>query len=202
MLFQFIFYNQNGKFGFKLIYLFIYSTALIHYFFQNDCWRNFSGCSCLVKIFNVCGYDNVHSLKCINDKHLNELEEYVNQNRQIIQSMDCEHSNVYGAQHKFQLLPGHRAYILRWCETQHQNQSHADDICKESLLNNPAFSTIMVEIIRSALNNYTKSPNARRFSEVLMNFCIYLYIMASKASYELISANLPIPKAKTIRKYL
>lgn len=201
-MFQSIFHNQHGKFCLQNSYLSIYSTALINYFFQNDFWKNFSGCSCLEKIFNVCGYDNVHSLKCINEKHLNDLEEYVNQNRQIIQGLDCKHSNVYGAQNKFQLMPGHRAYILKWCENQHQNQSHADDIFKESLLNHPAFSTIMVDIIRSALNNHTRSPNARRFSDVLMNFCTYLYIMAGKASYELISANLPIPKAKTIRKCL
>lgn len=144
----------------------------------------------------------------MNEKCLNELEEHVNENRQIlgqiIQSLDCDHANLYGALKRFQLLPGHRALFLSWCEIQRQSLDqieHAEN-SRESLLNNPAFSIILVEIIRSALNNHTKSPNARRFSKLLMNFCIYLYIMAGKACYELISANLPIPKAKTIRKCL
>lgn len=88
--------------------------------------------------------------------------------------------------------------LLKWC----QDLAEERDSLNESIdINSAAFSPIMVELIRSALKNQNKAPNARRFSEVIMNFSIYLYIMAGKACYEIISSNLPLPKANTISEY-
>lgn len=168
-------------------------------------FHTFSGCSCLKNILINCGYDNTASLKCIIPDHLLEIDEYVDQNRHVISSLNCAHSKIYEAQGKFRLLPGHRSYILKWIQTQNETTDitkHQSQVDKNLIrIDNPAFSPIMMELIRSALENHSRSPNARRFSEMLMNFSIHVYIMAGRACYEMISANIPIPKATTICEY-
>lgn len=71
---------------------------------------------------------------------------------------------------------------------------------KTFTVENPAFSTVLREIISSALTNFNRDPKTRVFSDLLMKFSIYIYILAGIASYEVISANLPLPKATTICK--
>lgn len=121
----------------------------------------------------------------------------VEKNREIINELRCDHSKIYDAQQKFKILLGHRTLIIQWSDElskRHSSQS-------ESELSHPAFSQILNEIIQSAVTNQNKPPNARRFSKVLTNFSLYLYIMAGKSCYEVISSNLPIPKANTISMY-
>lgn len=130
---------------------------------------------------------------------MNELEEEVNKNRQVIQKLDCKHASNYASQEKFHFLLGHRSLILKWSgELMEKNENLNETI----QLNNPCFSPILVELIRSALTNRDKTPNARRFSDILMQFSVYLYIMAGKSCYEIISSNLPIPKSYTIMKHI
>lgn len=156
-------------------------------------WNDFPGCECLKLILINSGYDNLASLNCINCDSLTKLEDDIEKNRQIVENLTCDHKNIYLERDTFQFLPGHRALLIEWCKN--QLKDHQDDLFNK---NHPAFSTILSEIIGSALNNYNKSANSHRYSEVLVDFSIYLYIMAGKACYETLSLNLPIPKAGTI----
>lgn len=155
-------------------------------------WKTFKGCICLKQILIASGYDNHHSLICMDEEKLNELEEKTDFN----QKFDCSHLKIYNEQKKFKLLLGHRYLILKFC----QDLSMVDKSNSEVRIDHPAFSPIMIEMIRSALTNYQKTPNTRRFSNLLMDFSICLYIMAGKACYEMVSGNLPIPKPITICK--
>lgn len=158
-------------------------------------WKTFPGCSCLKQILIVSGYDNIHSLMCINEEKFNELEDQVLIDRQKV---DCDHLTIYEAQPKFKLLLGHRSLILKWCA----DLTRTDNSSNESIqTNHPAFSPIMNRIMLSAVKNFNKTSNARRFPELLMQFLIYLYIMAGRACYEIIFANLPIPKASSISTF-
>lgn len=81
----------------------------------DNIWTNFPGCECLKVILVCSGYDNLPSLKCINSDLLIELENHVEENRWMMQNMNCNHKLVYEKQNKYGFLPGHRALLLEWC---------------------------------------------------------------------------------------
>lgn len=144
-----------------------------------------------------CGFDSPDYLNYLKENNINELEEYINKDRKIldISGLNCLHINTYLSQQTFKLLPFHRILVLNWSHTEPVNTS------KDSFnIDNPAFSPILKEMIRAALSNYNKLPTNNRFSDQLMNYSLYLYIMSGKACYEILCANLPMPKASTIRK--
>lgn len=68
-------------------------------------------------------------------------------------------------------------------------------------IDNPNFSNLLKEMITSALKNGNKPPQARRYSEVLLDFSMYMFMLSGRALYETLSENLPIPKSSTIRRY-
>lgn len=160
----------------------------------------FPGCECVKFILTESGYENRLSLKRLNDPELIKLEEYVGQNHWITEKLRCDHAKVYQTSTKFAFLPGHRALLLDWCQNLGQNESKIDEI-EEFIKNNSASSPILRELISNELSNYGKPSQSRRFSRVLVDFSIYLYIMSGKACYEVLCANLPLLKAGTVRKY-
>jgi len=150
------------------------------------------------------GFDNVLSLKLITDDHIDDFEKSIDSNRNIfLDGLDCVHATLYRNQKAFKFLPAHKIILLKWPA---QISSVEDQITSTNELNrmcaidHPAFSPVMREMIMSALSNFNKDPKGRTFSEVLMNFSIYMYILAGKVSYETICANLLLPKAGTVRK--
>lgn len=146
-----------------------------------------------------CGYDNIYSLKLINDDKLNALEMEMNTHPQVIQSFNCTHSKVYKSQPKFKILLGHRTLLLHWIQNLSQTENQSSE--RSIDIDHPALSKIMSEILRCFLANHNKPPNNRRFSELVMNYSIYLYILAGKACYEIICENLPLPKVSTISMF-
>lgn len=166
---------------------------------SDNIWINFPGCECVKSILINSGYDNWYSLKCLNDTLLVKVEENVGQNRWITEKLCCEHAKQYHTAKKFEFLPGHSTMLLDWCQNLSQNRSKTDEI-KSFITKHPAFSPILREILSNALSNYEKPSNTRRFSQNVIDFSIYMYIMSGKACYEVLSANLPLPKAGTVRK--
>lgn len=133
--------------------------------------------------------------------HLNQLENQIGQDRTIFNSfgVDCSHITTYMNQQNFKFLPGHRFSISSYVERMVTARATNDP--NESIqIDDPAFTPLLREMIRTSLNNYGKLSTNNRFTELLMNFSIYIYIMAGKSCYEVICANLPLPKAGTIRK--
>lgn len=160
-------------------------------------WNKFPGCACLKSILINSGFDNRASLKCMNSNLISEIEKDVENDRSFLENLTCDHKNRYLNHNKFEFIPGHRALIIDWCE----NDLNSDDRNDVFDKNHPAFSYILKELIDSAMQNYKKHPNTRRYSNKLKDFCIFLYIMAGRACYETLSENLPIPKAGSICKY-
>lgn len=136
----------------------------------------------------------------ITENHLIEFENYVNSSREsILDGLNCSHATIYRNQSLFKFLPGHRIIILSWpAQIPFDKDSH--EAVETFSVKNPAFSPILREIISSALTNYNRDPKTRIFSDLLMRFSVFIYILAGKASYEVICSNLPLPKAGTIRK--
>lgn len=160
-------------------------------------WVSFLGCKCSKSILIECGYESEASLKCLNEILLNEVEEYVNSNKdELLKKIDCEHKKTYTNQKQFKFLLGQRAIILDWCQNHLKNNTTPKfDMKHES------FPPLLQDIIDTSLSNYNTPDNRHRYTNLINDFSIYLYIMAGKACYEVLSANLNLPKASTIRKY-
>lgn len=173
---------------------------------DNELWKKWSGCQCVQEILIQNGYDNVNSLKLLSESSLKELENCIQEDWQrILNSVEksleksckkCTHLEIYSKQKKFAFLIGHKTLLLKWC--QELNEVKIEE--QSFFIDNPAFPPMLQNIISTALNNTGKEARARRFP-LLLDFAIYLYIMAGKTSYEIIAANIPFPKAKTISKF-
>lgn len=148
----------------------------------------------LINFLKENAYDNAFALKLLTSNTVNYLEEVGLEN--------SEYSKYYN-----KLLPGHRATLLaipalveEFQRTENfksivvdNNHVHVDD---------PKFSFILQQIIKTSNENANKDANHRRFSEELKYFSMLLYIMCGTISYELISNNIPLPQASTTCKYL
>lgn len=146
------------------------------------------------------------SLNRLNESILDELATCIN--REFIQSFECDHKKIYEEiyeeKQQFKFLPGHRVLLLEWAKKQHWGQQNiaSNSTSDETIqINHPAFSPIFRDIIRSALKNHDRPPTGHRFSALLTDFCMYIYIMAGKECYETLSGNICISKAGTMCKY-
>lgn len=137
------------------------------------------------------GFDKPEYLYGITELQLEQLEEYINQRKNILANIECSHKEIYQNSQNFKLLPGHRTLILNLSKRPPQTDTN-------QAIEHPAFSILLQNLIQTALNNYEKPASYNRYSELLMDFAIYIYIMAGKACYEVIAANLPIPSVVTI----
>lgn len=169
---------------------------------MNQIWDSFPGCECLKYILINCGYDNIASLKLIDNENIRDLEEYVKKNRSslTLENLECAHKNRYLETRKFEFLIGHKALLIDWCKNY---LNDPDNLAPKDVFigNHSSFSVILRELVYSAVSNEHKNATNHRYSDKLMDFCIYLFIMSGKACYEFMSANLPIPKAGTICKF-
>lgn len=159
-------------------------------------WENFNICKCLKIILKENGFDNCLSLRQLNVETLHTLEDYIEKNRNFLEKLPSCHDTMYKNQTPFSFLPGHRISLLHLPEYLTESDTRSDTFS----IDNPAFSRILKELVMSSLNNANKPQTARRFSKVLLDFSMYIYMASGRASYEILSANLPMPKVSTIRK--
>lgn len=161
-------------------------------------WSIFRGCSCLKDILCKNGFDSPEYLDGLTEEQLDSFEESISQNRRNFGdvSVKCEHLDFYNNEsQKFKFLPGHRIFLLNFSKS---IQSFSSTPSSNQSFEHPAFPILLRDMINTALNNHGKSVQNNRYPELLMDFAIYIYIMAGKACYEVISANLPLPSAVTI----
>lgn len=137
------------------------------------------------------------SLRCLNEAILINLEQQVDQKRGRIigNNLKCKHYMINSSE-EFKFLLGHKQLLLNFC----QNIGDISPSDKFSI-NSPAFQPVLREMITASLKNYNKSENIRRFPELLIQFAIYIYILAGKQSYEVLCSNMMLPKSGTICKF-
>lgn len=162
-------------------------------------WKKLKICKCVKKLLILNAFDNINSLECLNNDSLNDIEEQVNANSDWLNELPECHKQ-YKNQTIFKLLPAHRAVILNIPRIV-STFNIQDKIQQFDQFSHPAFSDIMNELIESSLKNYGKNPTNNRYSKILMDMSIYIYIIGGKMMYETLSANLPIPSSATVRKF-
>lgn len=168
-------------------------------------WIKWKGCKCIEYISKKNGYDNASSLELLDDNKLEQVENLLETDRQHILNeifdtaeKKCNHFKTYTNQKKIAFLLGHKTLLLRWCQDLKENRLKGEAELTKIITENAAFSPIMKGLLLAALKNYHKTPNNHRFSDVLMDFAIYIYIMMGRAAYEIVAANTALPKAQTI----
>lgn len=152
---------------------------------------------CLVKILKVCGFTSKAVLKHIDTETVNILEKFCNQNREFVKSALI--GSLYENMQPFQFVPGHRILLLNMPKYVVSNQSiDTRAVSDDSMV---TYSTIMKSLIENAKKNLDRSDTGNRYNSISKAYATYLYLMAGKACYECLCANLPLPKADTVCKY-
>lgn len=155
---------------------------------------------CVHKILNYSAYDSLNVLKELNEEKIVEIEKFISDNKDIVNSLECCHSEKYKQQKNFKFLPGHRAILLS------VQKKILEDFESEKKLNidtrsNSEFSVILNELIKSANINCVRSKNQSTYTDAIKYFCTYIYLLSGKSAYETLQRNLPIPSTKTICMY-
>lgn len=153
-------------------------------------------CKCVEIMLIECGFTDHLTIRKLNCETITLLESYLEKNRHILEKLPKCHGSNYRKQHSFSFLPAHRLIILDLPETL------SDSIAKPDLFpaDHPAFSYILKEMISSALKNFNRPQTGRRYSKGLLDFSMYICMSGGRATYEILSENLPMPKASTISK--
>lgn len=149
----------------------------------------------IIKIFEESGFETISTLELLTSSYIDDIEEIVNTNRALVIN------TRYKTDGKFKFLPGHRALLLnlpKEIEKRRNNDNLNHQYSKEADFYK--FSLLLRKLIESAAANMGKHTNAARYSDVIKDFATYIYLQCGKACYETLCANLPIPKADTIRK--
>lgn len=137
------------------------------------------------------GYDTLLSMQSLDLEAICEIESFVNTDRSIIKGTSYEN------QEYFRLKPGHRRFLIQLAE-----KIRDKNICITDKHHSSDFSYVLKRLIETAEANSHKHPKQCRYSEEIRYFATYIYLMCGKNCYEVLSANLPLPKANTICKYL
>lgn len=152
---------------------------------------------CLVNILKVCGFTSKTVLKNINTETVDHIEKFCNENREFVKSAFI--GSLYENMKPFQFIPGHRILLLNIPKYVVSNQSINAYAVSDNYLE--TYSTIMKSLNENAKKNLNRSDTGNRYNSISTAYAIYLYLMAGKACYESLCANLPLPKADTICKF-
>lgn len=159
---------------------------------------------CIQETLTACGYSSLLSLKSISKECIALIDEHVNLNcRDLVQNLTCCHAEDYKNQHTFQLLPGHRQFILEMAKTigQHyKNEHHSEyEQLTKAIESHSSLSVLMKELLKTALRNGQHMKNKAQYSDIVRYFATYIFIMCVRACYTVLCKNLPLPSISSIR---
>lgn len=169
---------------------------------------------CVQKLLTACGYSTLLSLKSISAESIVQINEHVNVHcRDLIQNLTCTYPECscecYKNQFKFQLLPGHREFILAIAKAidqpdkcEHENHDENEyELLMKAVEKNSTFSVIMKELMKTALQNGQYTENHAQYSDSIRYFATYIFIVGGRACYTALCKNLPLPSISSIREY-
>lgn len=152
----------------------------------------------IISILDKSGYDTKTALLALDDEAINQLEQYIFENKAVLQKTSFQTDGI------FKFKPGHRKFLLEIPKQIKNMIGHLDRRADQTddVSHSSDFSYILNLLINAAKLNSKKQPKGSRYHENIRYFATYIYIMCGKACYETLSANLPLPKAQTIRMYI
>lgn len=144
-------------------------------------------------ILTEAGFNCRTTLGLINSDIITDIEEFANENREILIGSSYENKVL------FKFLPAHRILVRNMSNYMDQLRNSESNI--EQKMNLSQFPYLLKCFIETAQSHANKSVKAFRYSEHIQSFSTCIYMMCGKSCYETLSANLPIPKASTVRKF-
>lgn len=147
----------------------------------------------LINILKQSGFDCRSTLALINLENIAEIEDFTNENREVLLG------SIYENMIPFKFLPAHRIFIRNLSNYIDQLKNHESSI--EQKMNLSQFPYLLKCFIETAQSHASKNVKAFRYTEHIQSFSTYIYMMCGKSCYETLSANLPIPKASTVRRF-
>lgn len=149
----------------------------------------------IIKILKATAYNSALSIAVMNEEEIKQIEKFI-RDRKLD---DLLNGSVYANSNEFAFLPGHRKLLLalgKKAEDYELISSNAARLEKE--IKFPCASFLMKELIDSMDNNSNVASKGRRYSDIIQNFSIYIYLLSGKAAYEVLCSNLPLPQVPTI----
>lgn len=137
------------------------------------------------------GFDSKLALESLDENLIAEIEQQANDDRSILANTSYE--NVV----TFKFKPGHRIYLLN-LRKQMNLWSEAENVSHDT----SAFSYMLQKFVQTAEAHVGKHPKGCRYDKSIQLFSTYIYLMCGKNCYETLSANLPIPSANAIRRFI
>lgn len=153
----------------------------------------------VIIILKCTGFEQKITLRALNAKSITEIEEFICENSSILSELPT--NSIYHRIKPFKFLPGHRVLIESIPKYMQDPRKEHECDEPESRFSTPSyFSTILKSLIENSQNNKTRNIKSLRYSDIIQAFSTYVYLMAGRACYDTLSANLPIPKSTTICK--
>lgn len=149
----------------------------------------------VIIILKSTGYDQKITLRTLEAKSIAEIEEFITENPSILSELPT--NSVYLRKKPFKFLPGHRILIENIPKYINEHECNETE---SSISTSSNFSTILRSLIENTQINSPRNIKSLRYSEIIQAFSTYIYLMAGRACYDTLSANLPIPKSTTICK--
>lgn len=164
---------------------------------------------CVKIILTGCGFSTLLSIDKIDDSKMIEIETFVNENRDIVEKLECCYADVYKSLHTFRFLPAHRLIILRLpiyiaaifeanrAVAVKYNQQHSGTIKSTDT----KYSFFLKKLIESAEENAGMPKNRYRYDKALQLFSIYIFLSCGRSCYEMLSSNLSIPSKHSVCEF-
>lgn len=157
------------------------------------------------------GYDNIVSLRCLDDKNISVLENFIDENalhRELASKVHCVTASLYENMGTFRFAPGHKQF-LKAISLSKRSANQADgvaDVADNELKEGESAgkSSFLLQCLMDSQKqqNRAKSTHGYRYSEYVKQFFTYAYLISGRLSYETLHANLPIPSVSAIQNYL
>lgn len=157
---------------------------------------------CIKRLLEASGYDTEISLSTLNEANLLKVELFAQRSLQhVIAELHCCHSETYRNETTFQFIPG--TFILEIPKGLQSNSRPVtlSTLCQQlidRLSTMPMATDLLKEFLKTVVTNESTSKTQNRYSEVIQYFSTYIYMLCGRNCYEVLSNNLPMPKAVTV----
>lgn len=167
---------------------------------MNELWNNFQSFvkisipTIIIEILIASGYNDPFLLSGMTEKEIKSIEIFVSDNSHTL----CER---YSNLKPFVFLPGHKKLLMGLAKKAEEYElKHKPSMKKIDDWNQSNTPVLMKKLIKSMHEN-SNTPR-HRYSDTIMDFALYIYMVAGKSAYEVLCANLPLPQVSTVCKFI
>lgn len=112
---------------------------------------------CVKQLLIATGYDKFMNLSKLDEEKIIKIEQHINQNRSLLESLNCCNMDIYKNQTEFAFLPGHKTIILEIpTQISRMKESQSGANKKPLKSTNKSENELKQELVKSLSNYYAK----------------------------------------------